>query len=132
MIKFTPQIFMEMDSVIHNESNDPACRGEGCRDFVEGLGHEAHKVISSIHGYPSEQPSKEYAIGLIKMILGNRNSWGLLAGQEGSVLWSIFLHKFHPSPVVAIGPLTILPSTKGTGVGRLLMGSTVAKARKKP
>jgi hypothetical protein len=38
------------------------------------IGYEAHKAISSALGYPSEQPSKEYGIGLIKMLLGNPNS----------------------------------------------------------
>jgi predicted N-acetyltransferase YhbS len=93
------------------------------------IGYEAHKVISSIHGYRSEQPSEEYAIGLIRMILGNPNSWGLLVEKEGRILGSIFLHKFSPSPVVAIGPLTVRPSAEGSGVGRLLMDSTIAKAR---
>ncbi len=94
------------------------------------IGHEAHRVILSIHGYPSEQPSEEYAIGLIKMILGNPNSCGLLAEQEGRVLGSIFLHKFPQSPIAVIGPVTDRPSAEGTGVGWLLMGSAVAKARK--
>lgn len=43
------------------------------------IGYEAHKAISSSHGYPCEQPSEEFAIGLIKMLLGNQNSWGVLA-----------------------------------------------------
>ncbi len=29
------------------------------------IGYEAHKAISSAHGYPSEQPS-EFGIGLIR------------------------------------------------------------------
>ena len=29
------------------------------------IGYETHKSISSSHGYSSEQPSEEYAIGLI-------------------------------------------------------------------
>jgi hypothetical protein len=41
------------------------------------IGFEAHKAVSSTHGYPSEQPSEDYAIGMIKTLLGNPNSWGL-------------------------------------------------------
>ena len=77
------------------------------------IGYQAHKAISSSHGYPSEQPSEEYAIGLIKMILGNPNSFGVLAERQGKILGSIFLHKFPPSPVAVIGPLTVHPSTEG-------------------
>ena len=68
------------------------------------IGYEAHKAISSTHGYPSEQPSEDFAVGLIKTLLGNPNSWGVLAERQGKILGSIFLHKFPPSPVAVIGP----------------------------
>jgi hypothetical protein len=29
------------------------------------IGYLAHKTISSTHGYPSEQPTEEFAIGLV-------------------------------------------------------------------
>src|SRR5688500_18739243 len=84
------------------------------------IGYEAHKTISSTHGYPSEQPSEDYAIGLIRSLLGNPNSWGVLAERQGKILGSIFLHKFPHSPVAVIGPLTVHPYAEG-GVGRMLM-----------
>ncbi|MDQ6667835.1 MAG: GNAT family N-acetyltransferase [Thermoproteota archaeon] len=93
------------------------------------IGYEAHKTISSAHGYPSEQPSEEFGIGLIRRLLGNPNSWGVLAERKGKTLGSIFLHKFPPSPVAVIGPLTVHPSTEG-GVGRMLMDAALSQARK--
>ncbi|TVP39177.1 GNAT family N-acetyltransferase [Candidatus Nitrosocosmicus arcticus] len=93
------------------------------------IGYQAHKAISSSHGYPSEQPSEEYATGLIKMILGNPNSFGVLAERQGKILGSIFLHKFPPSPVAVIGPLTVHPSTEG-GIGRVLMDAAISQAHK--
>ncbi|MRN68411.1 MAG: GNAT family N-acetyltransferase [Nitrosopumilales archaeon] len=93
------------------------------------IGYEAHKAISSTHGYPSEQPSEEFGIGLIRRLLGNPNSWGVLAERQGRTLGSIFLHKFPPSPVAVIGPLTVHPSAKG-GVGRMLMDAALTQARK--
>lgn len=39
---------------------------EGCGK----IGYEAHKANSSAHGYPSEQPSEEFGIGVIKRLLG--------------------------------------------------------------
>jgi N-acetylglutamate synthase-like GNAT family acetyltransferase len=94
------------------------------------IGYDAHRTVSSAHGYPSEQPSEEFAIGLIKQILSNPNSWGVLAERECKVLGSIFLHKFPPSPVAVIGPLTVHPSAEGGGIGRMLMDSAIAQARK--
>jgi predicted N-acetyltransferase YhbS len=93
------------------------------------IGYEAHKAISSAHGYPSEQPSEEFGIGLIRRLLGNPNSWGVLAERQGKTLGSIFLHRFPPSPVAVIGPLTVDPSAEG-GVGRMLMDAALTQARK--
>src|ERR671938_764188 len=94
------------------------------------IGYEAHKTISSVQGYPSEQPSEEFGIGLIKMLLGNPNSWGALAERQGKILGSIFLHRFPPSPVAVIGPLTVRPSAEGGGIGRKLMDAALTQARK--
>jgi GNAT superfamily N-acetyltransferase len=93
------------------------------------IGYEAHKTISSTYGYPSEQPSEDFTIGLIRSLLSNPNSWGVLAERQGKILGSIFLHKFPPSPVAVIGPLTVHPSAEG-GVGRALMDAALTQARK--
>ena len=94
------------------------------------IGFKAHKAISSAHGYPSEQPSIEFAVGMIKTLLANPNSWGALAERDGQILGSIFLHVFPPSPVAAIGPLTVDPSAEGR-VGRALMEASLMEARKR-
>lgn len=94
------------------------------------IGFQAHKAISSAHGYPSEQPSFEFAVGMIKTLLANPNSWGALAERDGKILGSIFFHLFPPSPVAAIGPLTVDPSAKG-GVGRALMEAALVEVRKR-
>ena len=78
---------------------------------------------------PSEQPSEEFGIGLIRRLLGNPNSWGVLAERQGKTLGSIFLHTFPPSPVAVIGPLAVHPSAEG-GVGRMLMDAALTQARK--
>jgi len=93
------------------------------------IGYEAHKTISSAHGYPSEQPSEEFGIELIRRLLGNPNSWGVLAERQGKTLGSIFLHRFPPSPVAVIGPLTVHPSAEGGGVGKMLMDAALTQAR---
>jgi GNAT superfamily N-acetyltransferase len=93
------------------------------------IGYQAHKTISSVQGYPSEQPSEEFGIGLIRRLLGNPNSWGVLAERQGKTLGSIFLHRFLPSPVAVVGPLTVHPSAEG-GAGRMLMDAALTQARK--
>ncbi len=41
---------------------------------------------------------------------------------------SIFINKFSPSPVAVIGPLSVHPSSEGSGIGRLLMNAALNKA----
>ncbi|MFL6309617.1 MAG: GNAT family N-acetyltransferase [Nitrososphaera sp.] len=94
------------------------------------IGFQAHKALSLAHGYPSEQPSIEFAVGIIKSLLANPYSIGTLAEQEGRILGSIFLHLFPQCPVAAIGPLTVDPSVKG-GAGRVLMEAALGEARKR-
>lgn len=85
-------------------------------------------TISSKHGYPSEQPSEEYTVGLIRSLLGNPNSRGVLVERQGDIL-GIFLHKFPPSAVAAIGALTVHPSAE-RGIGRMLMDTALTQATK--
>ena len=94
------------------------------------IGYEAHKTISSAHGYPSEQPSEEFGIELIRMLLGNPNSWGVLAERQGKILGSVFLYEFPPSPVAVIGPLTVHPTAEGGGIGRKLMDAALIQVHK--
>jgi predicted N-acetyltransferase YhbS len=63
------------------------------------------------------------------MLLDNPDSLGVLAERQGKILGSIFLHKFPPSPVVVIGPITVHPSGEG-GVGRRLMDAALVQAHK--
>jgi hypothetical protein len=93
------------------------------------IGSQAHKTISSAHGYPCEQPSEEFGIGLIRMLLDNPNSWGILTERQGTILGSIFIHKFPPSPVAVIGPLTVHPSAEG-GIDKRLMDAALVQAHK--
>jgi len=103
--------------------------GQNDAESCGKIGYRAHKTISTAHGYPSEQPSEEFGVGLIRRLLGNPNSWGVLAERQGKTLGSIFLHKFPSSPVAVIGPLTVHPSAEG-GVGRVLMHAALTQARK--
>jgi predicted N-acetyltransferase YhbS len=66
---------------------------------------------------------------LIRRFLGNPNPGGVLTERQGKTLGSIFLHKFPPSPVAVIGPLSVHPSAEG-GVGRMLMDAAPNQARK--
>ena len=46
------------------------------------IGYLAHRTISSTHGYPSEQPSEEFGIDLVKRLIDNPNSIGFLSRRK--------------------------------------------------
>jgi hypothetical protein len=89
----------------HNEPRNDQYQFQNDAEICGKIGYEAHKAISSAHDYPSEQPSEEFGIGLIRRLLGNPNSWDVLAERQAKTLGGIFLHKFPPSHVAVIGHL---------------------------
>ena len=64
------------------------------------IGFQAHKAISSAHGYPSEQPSFEFAVGMIKT---------LLAIQIHGGHWPSEMVKFLVAYSFIYFPLLLLP-----------------------
>ena len=98
---------------------------------AEACGHiafEAHSQLAAAHNYPSEQPSAEFSIGLIRMKIGDPNAWGAVVERDGQIVGSIFLNFFPPGPVAAIGPLTVKPSAEGK-VGSALMAAALQEAK---
>ena len=68
------------------EQND----AEGCGR----IGYESHKAISSVHGYPSEQPSEEYGIGLIRS-QADESTFCRLFGSEMQIEVTRAFHEIY-------------------------------------
>jgi len=92
------------------------------------IAFEAHQAVSAAHNFPPEQPSEEFAVGMIDFKLKYPNAYGVVAERDGTILGSVFLTSFPPSSVAAIGPLTVHPSVEGK-VGRKLMEAALERAR---
>jgi predicted N-acetyltransferase YhbS len=90
------------------------------------IGFEAHGAVAAAHNVPSEQPSVEYAVGMIRQLLAQPISQGFVAERDGQILGSVFLHNF--GSVAVIGPLTVHPQAEG-GIGRRLMDEALAAAQ---
>ena len=80
----------------------------------------AHQAVARHHGIPSEQPSAEFATGMIKAKIADRNTRGLVAENAGVIVGSVFLNRFPPAGVAAVGPLTASPDGPAGVGGRLL------------
>ena len=94
------------------------------------IGFEAHRHVAAAHGFPPEQPTVEFSIGMIKAKLKDPMAYGILAERDGQIAGSVFLNMFPPTPVAVIGPLTVHPSAEG-GTGRRLMEEVLAEARRR-
>src|ERR1700759_3558418 len=92
------------------------------------IAFDAHQTVSAAHNFPPEQPSVEFAVGMMNFKLNDPNAYGLVAERDGTIVGSVFLTSFPPSPVAAIGPLTVHPSAEGR-VGRQLMEAALERAR---
>ena len=97
----------------------------GCH-CLRAVRFEAHGAVAAAHNVPSEQPSIEYAVGIIQQLLVQPISQGIVAERDGRIAGSIFLHDF--GSVGVIGPLTVHPRMEG-GIGRRLMDEALAAAR---
>jgi GNAT superfamily N-acetyltransferase len=87
---------------------------------------DAFGSISAAHGFPSDFPSADVAIGLVGMLLGHPGFYSLVAEIDGQVVGSNFLDE--RSPVVGVGPITVGPDVQDDGIGRALMDGVLARA----
>ena len=92
------------------------------------IAFDAHQTVSAAHNFPPEQPSVEFAVGTMDFKLKDPNAYGVVAERDATIVGSVFLTSFPPSPVAAIGPLTVRPSAEGK-VGRQLMEAALERAR---
>ncbi|MDQ6881114.1 MAG: GNAT family N-acetyltransferase, partial [Pseudomonadota bacterium] len=95
---------------------------------AERCGHvafAAHQAAARRLGIPSEQPSAEFATGLIKGKIADPNARGLVAESAGEIVGSVFLNRFPPAGVAAVGPLTADPEGPA-GVGARLLSALLA------
>jgi predicted N-acetyltransferase YhbS len=91
------------------------------------IGFAAHGAVAAAHNVPSEQPTPEFAVGMLTSLLADPAARGFVAERAGRPEGSVFLHAFPP--VAVVGPLTVDPAAQG-GVGRQLMAAALGEARR--
>lgn len=101
----------------------------GVPDDAEVCGqicYEAFGSLSAAHGFPSDFPSPDVAVGLTTMMLGHPGFYSVVAEVDGQAVGSSFLDE--RSPIVGIGPITVTPAVQDDGIGRALMDDVLAHA----
>jgi len=88
--------------------------------------YEAFAAIANAHNFPPDFPSPEVAIGLMRMMVGHPEVFGVAAEVDGRLAGSNFL--WEQSSIVGVGPITIDPNAQNAGVGRRLMQAVIERA----
>lgn len=88
--------------------------------------YEAFQNLSTKHGFPSDFPSPEVAIGVISAIFAHPYFYSVVAESEGRIVGSNCLDE--RSMIAGIGPITIDPAAQNLGVGRKLMHAVMDRA----
>ena len=91
-----------------------------------GIMHEAFGGLAKRHGFPSDFPSIDAAVGLARALIDNDRVFGVVAEVDGRVIGSNFLSE--SDPVRGVGPITVDPKAQGIGIGRCLMRAVLDRA----
>jgi GNAT superfamily N-acetyltransferase len=89
--------------------------------------YEAFRCIAERHNFPPDIPSVEVGVELARGFMGDASIFGVVAGFEGRVVGSNFLHEYDA--VRAVGPITVDPSHQAHGIGRRLMEAVIDRGR---
>lgn len=91
--------------------------------------YEAFGSVSEAHGFPSDVPSPEIAIGLLTMLIAHPGFYSLVAELDGRVVGSNFMDE--RSPILGVGPITVSPDVQNAGTGRMLMEDVLRRSEER-
>ena len=104
----------------------------GCPADAEACGRicfEAFGAIAAHHNFPSDVPSVEVGIDLMRTLLSHPRFFSVVAEIDGEVVGSNFLDE--RSSVAGLGPITVDPQVQNRQVGRRLMEAAFDRSREK-
>ncbi|MGP3980694.1 GNAT family N-acetyltransferase [Streptomyces sp. KR80] len=90
------------------------------------IAYEAFTGIAGAHGFRSDMPSTEAAVGVMDTALDHPGFYSVVAELDGRIVGSNFLDE--RSAVTGVGPLTVDPAVQNQGIGRRLMLDVMERA----
>ena len=88
--------------------------------------YDAFAAIAADHGYPCDFPSPDVARALVAGLIAHPGIFGVVAEADGAVIGSNFLDE--RTTIAGVGPITVDPATRISGVGRQLMVAVMERA----
>ena len=90
---------------------------------------DAFGAINERHGFPSDFPVPEAAIGIITRLFSHPGFYCVAAESDGRIVGSNCLDE--RSAIAGVGPITIHPEAQNRGVGRKLMQAVMERAHER-
>lgn len=87
---------------------------------------DAFAAINGKHGFPSDFPAPEAAIGVLTSMFSSPDFFSVVAEVDGRIAGSNNLDE--RSVIAGVGPITVDPAVQNLGVGRKLMQAVLDRA----
>ena len=91
--------------------------------------YEAFTQINVRHGFPSDFPNVDAAIGVLSMMFSHPGFYCVVAEFGGKIAGSNCLDE--RSPIAGVGPITVNPEIQNQRIGRALMQAVLDRAAQK-
>jgi GNAT superfamily N-acetyltransferase len=88
--------------------------------------HRAFTAIANQHNFPSDFPTADTGIGLMRLVLSRPDIYSIVAESAGRIVGSNFL--WEATRIVGVGPITVDPDIQNAAVGRRLMDDVLHRA----
>lgn len=90
---------------------------------------DAFATIAAEHNFPSDVPSIEVGIDLIRMLFSHPHFFSVVAELDGTIVGSNVLDE--RSQIAGLGPITVDPKVQNRQIGRRLMEAALERAQEK-
>ena len=112
------------DAQLNLRSGSPA-DAEPCGQIL----FDAFATIAAEHNFPSDVPSVEVGIDLIRMLFSHPHFFSVVAELDGTIVGSNVLDE--RSQIAGLGPITVDPKVQNRQIGRRLMEAALERAQEK-
>lgn len=98
-------------------------------DVCGHICYEAFSTISDHHRFPTDLPSPEIGVGLLRMLFSHPSFYGVVAESEGRLVGSNCLDE--RSLIAGVGPITVSCGAQNQSIGRNLMQAVMDRAHER-
>jgi predicted N-acetyltransferase YhbS len=88
--------------------------------------HDAFAAIANAHGFPTDFPSVDIAVGAVSGLIAHPGFFAVVADEGGRIVGSNFLDE--RSMIQGVGPITVDPDVQNRRIGLGLMNAVLERS----